>query len=362
MSAKPKKTIFVVDDVDTTLSMANELLKEQYEVMTVPSAVKMFALLKRVTPDLILLDIEMPEMDGLEAIRRLKNDGEYADIPVIFLTVVSNNSVEALGFLLGAIDFITKPFSGPVLLNRIKAHLDIDGIIRERTLQLQRETEKLLQKTTQVQCLHNAIIFGFADLLESRDEGTGGHIDRTAAYIKVLMDAMAAQDVYSAETEKLDLEQFVSSSRLHDVGKIVISDMILNKPDKLTDEEYEIMKTHSAEGERIIDKMASRTNDVDFLYNAKLFAGCHHERWDGKGYPRGLAGTDIPLQGRVMAIVDAYDAIVSERPYKQAFPPEKAVAIIMEDAGKHFDPVIADVFFKVQKEFQEIIKTTSSVR
>jgi putative two-component system response regulator len=290
----------------------------------------------------------------------LKDDGKHADIPVIFLTIVANASVEAQGFQLGAVDFITKPFSAPVLLNRIKTHLGIDGLIRERTLQLQHETEKLLQKTAQIQCLHNAIIFGFADLLESRDEGTGGHIDRTAAYIKVLMDAMTAQGVYTAETGGLDVEQFVSSARLHDVGKIAISDMILNKPGKLTDEEYEIMKTHSTEGERIIDKIASRTKDDNFLYNAKLFAGCHHERWDGKGYPRGLAGTDIPLQGRVMAIVDAYDAIVSERPYKKAVPPEKAVAVIMEDAGKHFDPVIADVFFTVQEQFEEIVRTGQS--
>jgi len=341
-----QKTIFVVDDNDTNLAAAKDALKDHYRVMTLPSAAKMFAMMEKLPPDLILLDIEMPDMDGFQALSRLKES--KTDIPVIFLTSLNDAEVEVKGFQLGVIDFITKPFSAPVLINRIKTHLEIDELIRERTAQLH-------QKTIQLQNLQNAIIFGFADMVECRDEGTGGHIERTSSYIKILVDAMAAEGVYLDEIQKLDMDLFVSSARLHDVGKIAISDLILNKPGKLTDEEFTTMKTHTIEGELALDQIASRTDDVEFLRNARLFAGSHHERWDGKGYPRGLSGLDIPLQGRVMAIADVYDALVSERPYKKAFSPEKAVEIIMENSGTQFDPSVAGVFYNARGKFEAVV-------
>ena len=336
-----QKTIFVVDDVDTNLSAAKDALKEQYRVMTLPSAVKMFALIEKITPDLILLDIEMPDIDGFEALHRLKENTLLADIPVIFLTSMTDPAVEAHGFELGVVDFVTKPFSSPVLLNRIKTHLSIDKIIRERTAKLQR--------------FQNAMIFGFADLVESRDQNTGGHIERTTKYIKILMDAMLEQGIYIDEICDIDFELFISSARLHDVGKISISDMILNKPGKLTDEEFDIMKTHASEGERNIDKIVSYMGDDEaFLQNAKLFAGYHHERWDGKGYPHGLAGMEIPLQGRVMAFADVYDALVSERPYKKPFTHDEAIRLIMDNAGTQFDPEIAEVFYSVRDGIESV--------
>ena len=337
-----QKTIFVVDDNDTNLSMAKEALKEQCRVMTLPSAVKMFALLEKITPDLILLDIEMPEIDGFEALKRLKSNRVQADIPVIFLTGMTDALIEVRGFELGVVDFITKPFSEPVLINRIRTHLHIDELIRERTAQLQH--------------LQNGIVFVIADMVENRDQVTGGHVERTTAYIEIMVKAMMERGVYSGELEKMDLDSFVSSARLHDVGKIAIPDAILNKPGKLTDEEFAIMKTHAAEGERIIEQIISRTDNVEFLHNAKLFAGYHHERWDGKGYPRGVGEMNIPLQGRMMAIVDVYDALVSERPYKKAFSAEEAVNIIMENAGKQFDPSIATVFYEVREQFKAVNK------
>jgi len=342
-----QKTIFVVDDNDINLSMAKEALKEQYRVVTMSSAEKMFTLLEKITPDLILLDIEMPDVDGFEALHRLKTNDSLLPIPVIFLTGMTDAAVEVRGFQLGVIDFITKPFTAPVLINRIKTHLDIDELIRERTSQLQ-------QKTEQLQHLQNGIVFVIADMVENRDEETGGHVERTTAYIKVLVDAMLAQGIYADELNAIDLDLFVSSARLHDVGKISISDIILNKPAKLTDEEFVVMKTHSAEGERIVEQIVSRTGGAEFLHHAKLFAGYHHERWDGKGYPHGLATTDIPLQGRIMAIVDVYDALVSVRPYKRAFTADEAVNIIMEGAGKQFDPAIVDVFYNIRDQFEAV--------
>ncbi|MCL2806118.1 MAG: response regulator [Treponema sp.] len=336
------KTIFVVDDSDTNLSMAEAALEEWYHIMTMPSAAKMFMLLERVVPDLILLDIEMPQMDGFEALQKLKNDPHLADIPVMFLTGRTDPEVEVRGFEIGAVDFVTKPFSAPVLLNRIKTHLDIDKIIRERTAQLHR--------------LQNSIVSVLANIVENRDKGTGDHIERTSAYIKILIDEMMKRGIYTDEIKDWDVEKIISSARMHDLGKISITDIIVNKPGKLTEAEYEIMKTHALEGERIIDEIIAQTGEGEFLRNARLFAGCHHERWDGKGYPHGLRGIEIPLQGRIMAIVDVYDALVSERPYKKAFTDEEAVKIIMESAGSHYDPKIAEVFYQA-KEFFKAVRT-----
>ena len=334
------KTIFVVDDSDTNLSMAEEALDRQYRVMTMPSAAKMFSLLGKMMPDLILLDIEMPEMDGFEALKRLKSESLWANIPVVFLTGRTDAAVEVHGFEMGAVDFITKPFSAPVLINRIKTHLDIDELIRERTAQLNR--------------LQNSIVSVLANIVESRDKGTGGHIERTSAYIKILINEMKKRGVYADVIANWDIEKMISSARMHDLGKISITDLIVNKPGKLTDDEYEIMKTHAEEGERIIDEIIARTGDGDFLRNAKLFAGYHHERWDGKGYPRGLKGEEIPLHGRIMAVVDVYDALVHDRPYKKAFTDEEAVKIIMENSGTHYDPKIVEVFCEVKDKFKTV--------
>jgi putative two-component system response regulator len=192
-------------------------------------------------------------------------------------------------------------------------------------------------------------------MVENRDENTGGHIERTAKYIKILLDAMFERGVYADEICDIDFDLFVSSTRLHDVGKISISDNILNKPTKLNDDEFAVMKTHAAEGEKIIGRIVSRTgSDEVFLRHAKSFAGYHHERWDGKGYPYGLKETDIPLEGRLMAFADVYDALVSERPYKKAFTHDEAMGLIMENVGKQFDPSVAEVFYEVQAQFEAV--------
>ena len=334
------KTIFVVDDSDTNLSMAEAALEPDYRVMTIPSAQKMFLLLNKLEPDLILLDIEMPDIDGFTALKMLKAEEIWADIPVMFLTGRTDADIEAKGFEMGAVDFLTKPFSVPVLRNRIRTHLNIDDIIRERTSRLSQ--------------MQNSIVSVLADMVENRDKGTGGHIERTSIYIKILLNEMKMRGLYADEIQKWDVDKIISSARMHDLGKIFITDLIVNKPGKLTPEEYEIMKTHAVEGERIIDEIIARTGDGDFLRNAKLFAGTHHERWDGKGYPRGLKGDEIPLHGRIMAIVDVYDALVSERPYKKAFSDEVAVDIILENSGTHYDPKIVEIFYEVREQFKAV--------
>jgi putative two-component system response regulator len=333
------RTIFVVDDNDVNLLTAENSLTGKYRVFTLPSAAAMFELLDEVVPDLILLDILMPETNGFDAMKMLKANPGYCGIPVIFLTSRSDAATEALGFEMGAADFVSKPFSEPVLLNRIKFHLKIEDIIRERTQKLDK--------------LKDSIVNVLANMVENRDIMTGKHIERTTLYLKALMEAMVERGVYAAETADLDLDMVVSSSRLHDVGKIVITDLILNKPGRLEPGEFDIIKTHSKEGERIIGEIQKESGDEAFLENAKLFALYHHERWDGTGYPYGLKGEEIPLHGRIMAIVDVYDALTSDRPYKRAFPHGEAMKIIAESSGSHFDPKIADIFIEISDRFEK---------
>ena len=335
------KTIFIVDDNETNLLMAKSALDGIYRAFALPSAEKMFKLAENITPDLILLDIDMPEMDGFEAMRILKEDEHLQTIPVIFLTLKDDPETEIHGFELGAIDFITKPFIPEVLINRIKTYLHMDEIIKKRTA-------KVMQ-------LRDGIVSVLANIVESRDTITGGHIQRTSAYLEILLDAMMKQGVYNIEVKNWNLHTAISSARLHDVGKIKVSDLILNKPGKLTSEEFEMMQSHCTEGEEIIAEIVTQTGEGPFLHHAKLFAGYHHEKWNGLGYPYGLKGEEIPLQGRIMAIADVYDALVSERPYKKAFSHEQAVDIIKNDSGTHFDPHIVEVFLSVADEFEMVL-------
>ncbi len=339
------KTVFVVDDNEKNLATAKQALSGSYQVLTIPSAEKMFLLLSETTPDLILLDVEMPEMDGFAALSKFMANEYAARIPVMLLTSTPDAEKEAKGIALGAVDFISKPFSTPLLLNRIKNHLRIGDLVKNRT-------ERIEQ-------LQKSIVFTFANIVESRDKVSAGHITRISQYIKVLANAMMAKDVYREELADWDLNTAISAAHLHDVGKIVVSELILNKQGKLTYEEYHEMKKHTTEGEKIIEQMIAQTGDSLFLHHAKLFAGSHHERWDGKGYPRGLQEEEIPLQGRIMAIADVYDALVSERPYKPAFTCDEAAEIIKKDSGTAFDPLIVKIFDRVKKEFAEIVEKTS---
>ncbi|MCL2844698.1 MAG: HD domain-containing protein [Chitinivibrionia bacterium] len=216
------------------------------------------------------------------------------------------------------------------------------------------QTDELIRKMKSQKNLSGNIVSIVAELIEHRDKDTGGHIDRTTSYVSVLVLAMKDSGVYADELNKWNLKTAIASSRLHDVGKIGVSDLILNKPDKLTSEEFEKMKSHASQGVQIIEQIIDKTGDEEFLASAKLFAESHHERWDGAGYPKGLKGEEIPLQSRIMAVVDVYDALTSKRPYKPAFPHEKAVEIIMEGKGKQFDPAIVDVFFTMHGQFDDL--------
>jgi len=354
--------IILVEDNAANLTMGRNLLRTFYEVYPAPSAAKLFQILENVTPDLVLLDIEMPEMNGYEAIKIMKADSRFSDIPVIFLTAMNDENSEMEGFDLGAADYIHKPFSGPLLLKRIANHLLIveqkkDLLANQATLQDYADNLEInvREKTEEVLILQNAVLATVADLVEFRDKLTGGHITRTQLYLQTLIKQLTPDLTYAEEISKWNMHSFLHSAQLHDVGKIAIPDSILNKPGKLTTEEFEIMKTHVTFGVDVIEKIMSEIkNKHAFLHHALVVIGTHHEKWDGSGYPVGLKGLNIPIEGRLMSIVDVYDALISERPYKKAFTHDEACKIIEGGAGTHFDPVIVNVFQKVKDRFENI--------
>jgi len=349
-----KKTIFLVDDFITNLTVGEDVLSPFYNVFTISSGVRMLKMLKNLTPDLILLDIEMPDMDGYEVMKLLKQNPKTANIPTIFLTSLNNDDMEYTGLSLGAVDYIVKPFSPPLLLKRIEMHLLIETQ-KSELLFYANNLEKLVEeKTVTIVQLKNALLSTIADLVEHRDEITGGHIERTQRYLKLLFDGMRLHNVYRQDMQNVEEDLALQSCQLHDVGKISIRDAILFKPGKLTDQEFEEIKSHTTFGGKIITSIMSKTPESTFLEYAKVFAETHHEKWDGSGYPKGLAGFDIPLFGRLMAIADVYDALTTDRPYKKAFSHATAVKIILDGKGSHFDPALIDLFEEIHTEFERI--------
>jgi putative two-component system response regulator len=356
---KHRDVVMVVDDDITNLKFAKNILSGIYDVFTVPSAKKMFGLLETRRPSLIILDINMPDTDGLETLKLLKGNARTRDIPVIFLTARSDPESEVEGLSLGAVDYVIKPFEPHALLKRVEIHLTMES--QRKTLERQKDElrnfnenlkKMVREEVGKVMELQSTILNTLADLVESRDGTTGGHVLRTQKWIGILVDSLRDTGVYTDEIGMWDKRLLVQSSQLHDAGKISISDRILLKPGRLTAGEFEEIKRHTVFGVRIIDKICRNTSESSFLEYAKVFAGTHHEKWDGSGYPDGLRGEGIPLQGRLMAVADVYDALISDRPYKKAFSHEDAVRVILNGSGTHFDPAIVDCFRRVESSFR----------
>jgi putative two-component system response regulator len=354
-----RKTVFLVDDDATNLTVGKSALIEHYKVFTLNSGELLIKMLEKTIPDLILLDVEMPGMNGYETIKAIKGKKETEHVPVIFLTAKSDGKSELEGLSAGAIDYITKPFSPPLLLKRIEVHL----LVEYQKQELKAQKEELINfnnnlqsmveaKTKTVMELQNAVLKTMAELVEYRDDITGGHIGRTQNYLKILINSMQECGLYKEEVSSWNINLVLQSAQLHDVGKIAIKDVILLKPGKLTDEEFTQIKEHTVFGEKVIDRIKESTSEEAFLEYAKTFAVSHHEKWDGTGYPKELKGYDIPLLGRIMAIVDVYDALVHERPYKKAFSHEKAIEIIADGKGTHFDPLLIDLFLSISDKFK----------
>ena len=349
-----KKTIFLVDDDITNLAIGNDTLSPLYKVFTVNSALRLFKMLETHIPDLILLDVEMPEMNGYETIIKLKEHEKTKNIPVLFLTAQNNIENELKGLSLGALDYIIKPFSPPLLIKRIEIHLLVESQRKQLVTFNDNLQLRIEERTRKVIELKNAFLRTIAELVECRDGSTGEHIGRTELYMSILMDSLQKHPIYKDEVSLWDKELVLQSAQLHDVGKIAVNDDILQKQGKLSAEEFNEIKRHVTLGEGIIDRIKKITTERIFLDQAKILISTHHEKWDGTGYPRGLKGNEIPLQGRMMAIADVYDALTSYRPYKKALTHEESVEIILNNKNKHFDPNLVDVFLDVSDKFSEV--------
>ena len=348
------RCIFLVDDNIVNLNTGKTVLQHKYTVVTIPSGEKLLLMLKKTRPDLILLDVEMPGLSGYDVIKEIKADPQTARIPVIFLTGKSNPENELLGLSLGAVDYISKPFSPPLLLKRIELHL----LIESQEHELREFNENLLamvkERTNDIVALQNAIIMWTAEMVEFRDEETGHHVERVQKYLEILLGAIKKSERYADEVATWDTEAFLRSAPLHDVGKIRIRDEILLKKSRLTEEEFADMKLHALYGKTLLESLQHMVPNETFLDYAKMLAYSHHEKWDGTGYPERLKGKEIPLQARMMALADVYDALVSERPYKKAFTHEQAMQIISEGCGTQFDPDLAVLFMSLSDKITEV--------
>lgn len=339
-----QKHILVVDDNVTNLKIAEQTLKPYYKVTLLISAKQMLRFLDKTQPDLILMDINMPEMDGYEAIQKIKEQKNLVMVPVIFLSSQADSDSEVRGLELGAVDFISKPFVAQSMLSRIKLHLELNGY----RCHLE---EIVKEKTEMVEHLQNVMLQGLAELVECRDKNTGGHVKRTAQYLRVFTEAIVERKIYPELAIGDYVHDLIRSAPLHDVGKIGISDSTLLKSSSLDEEEFEYMKQHARLGGIALQKMIDKTKGESFLYIAKDMAEYHHEKWDGTGYPSGLKGEEIPISARIMAVADVYDALTTQRPYKEAFSHETAVEIILKGKGTAFDPQLIEVFEEMHMDF-----------
>jgi putative two-component system response regulator len=351
-----KPTILVVDDTPDNLTLVSNLLKKDYRVRVAINGEKALKIaFSETPPDLILLDVMMPVMDGYEVCQQLRSSPLTAHIPIIFLTAKSEVEDERKGLSLGASDYITKPISPPILEARVKTHLAAKAysdFLTDKTAYLESEVAR---RTREVSAIQDVTIQAMASLAETRDSDTGNHIRRTQFYVKALTNKLKNHPNYCVYLTDSMIEMIFKSAPLHDIGKVGIPDRILLKPGRFEPAEFEIMKTHTTLGRDAIQAAENSLGlQVDFLSIAKEIAYGHQEKWDGSGYPEGLKGESIPISARLMAVADVYDALISRRVYKDSMPHEKAIFIIEEGRGSHFDPVMVDAFLAIQDEIKTI--------
>ena len=355
MYAPVNPTILVVDDATANLSLISGLLRDLYTVKAVNHGAKALKIASEEPPDLILLDIMMPDMDGYEVCRRLKADPQTRKIPVIFLTSKNDVESEQMGMDLGAVDYVTRPISPPILLSRVKAHLG--DAVHAKTLQVNNEylEYEVSKRSRQLLALQDVTTLALASLAETRDADTGNHLRRTQHYVQALARQLKAHPRFADFLTESRIQAIFKCAPLHDIGKVGIPDRVLLKPGRFEPAEWEIMKQHPTLGHEAISKAMSDTDaSSEFLEVAKEIVYCHHEKWDGSGYPQGLAGDAIPISARLMAVADVYDALICRRIYKKSAPHAQAVQIIVVGRGTHFDPDLVDAFCAIAQDFQTI--------
>jgi putative two-component system response regulator len=354
-----KATLLIVDDEPANLSLLTHLLRPDYHVRAANSGENALRVAtSEPRPDLILLDVMMPGMDGFTVLERLRLDPATVDIPVIFVTALTDLDDEERGLALGAVDYIAKPIKPALVLARVRTQLEAKHTrdwLKDKNAILEAEVSRRMAENELTQRLS---IRALAHLAEIRDQETGNHILRTQAYVERMAIALQQHPRFAAFLTPRNIDLLAKSAPLHDIGKVGIPDSILLKPGALTAEEWRVMKTHAKLGSDAIE-MAERDIEVplEFLVLAKEIAHWHHEMWDGSGYPDGLAGDAIPISARLMAVADVFDALISQRVYKPALPYNEARDIIMAGRGKHFDPDITDVFAEHFADFVAIAES-----
>jgi putative two-component system response regulator len=351
-----RATVLVVDDRPDNLTLMGELLGEHHRVRVATSGERALRMAQtEPRPDLILLDIMMPGTDGYAVCAALKRDPATRDIPVIFLTAKHEAEDEQLGLELGAVDYITKPISPPILLARVRNHLMLKAsadFLRDQNAYLEQE---VVRRTRETAAIQEVTILALASLAETRDQETGQHILRTQHYVRELALELREHPRFADFLSEANIAMLYRSAPLHDIGKVGIPDRILLKPGPLTAEEFEVMKTHTTLGWQALEHAEQMLGKaVDFLEIAKEIALSHQEWWDGSGYPQGLAGEAIPISARLMALADVYDALVKRRVYKGPMPHADAVRLIQADAGRHFDPDVVRAFEQIHTRFDAI--------
>jgi putative two-component system response regulator len=347
--------ILIIDDEPFYIRLLVDLLSDDYLIQIAKSGENALLLLTSSTqPDLIMLDVVMQGMDGYTVCELIKTNPLTSHIPVIFLTAKNEVHDQLQGFKLGACDYILKPISEPILKARVATHLTL-AQTRYALAQQNFQLESMVQeRTKEITRTQDVAIYCMASLAETRDNETGKHIRRTQFYVRELAQYLRYHPRFKDKIDDNFINLLFKSAPLHDLGKIGVPDAILLKPGALTSEEWEEMKRHVLYGRNAIDAAEKEYGASPFLHIAKDIAYCHHEKWDGNGYPEGLKGDDIPLSARLMAVADCYDALISQRPYKKPFPHMTAVEIILKGRGNHFDPDITDAFEILSEKFRLI--------
>lgn len=348
--------ILVVDDDSANLMLAQKILGKEYRVAAANTGTAAFKYLERNKPDLILLDINMPEMDGFEAIEALKKNKEYAAIPVIFLTADKSAEAETKCFQAGAVDFVGKPFVPDILISRVRRTLELERYHTRLESLVQDQAQLLAEKTRRVNEIQEHVILGIANLIESRDGSTGKHVKNTQTYVQMIVNELRERKFFPEILDEEYVQNICKAAPLHDIGKIKIPDGILQKPGKLTDEEFALMKKHTEYSGTIIKDILGDVEDENYVKIVSDIAMYHHERWDGKGYPQGLKGEEIPLCARIMAVADVFDALYEERCYKPPIRPIEKVLEILEDGkGTQFDSRIVDIFTGLKPDLKALL-------
>jgi putative two-component system response regulator len=354
-SPTPGATILVADNDLATVTALQALLQDDYRLRVAASGRRALQLALTVPPDLILLDIGMPDMDGYEVCRRLKDDKATSQVPVIFLSTEPAAEAEERGFAAGAADFIYKPVSMAIAAARVRTQLQVTAwqhAVADRNLWLQ---QQIAQRLSEINHVQDAAIYLMLSMAEFRGECNGNHLRRTQEYVRLLALELARRPQHRERLTHNYIELMARSVPLHDIGKIAIPDHILLKPGKLSATECEIMKTHAQLGHDLLARAGKQIGEHGrFLLIAQEIAQGHHERWDGSGYPNRRAGAAIPLAARLMAVADVFDAMISQRPYKDAVSGARAAASIAAASGAHFDPEVVETFLTLLPEFEQV--------